>query len=194
MSVRDRLDDAGALLQLGRHAGALLSICAAISATSMKRYPESEVKGDREAFTRFLGDEMRVVTKGGVVNFFVGCQSVRRPNQYSDGMMPLQDVLYEFVRCSLSHDAQIADRVEILTDGRFSCAVQPDRIVLGGGLIGGLIRVVEFAPENSHEFPGIARLPIDVAGWMLFAESRGNHSEYLQHREACVRQTTHHMS
>jgi hypothetical protein len=182
MSVRRRLEDAHFLLAHGRADGALLSACAAISATSRKRYPKTTGMGDGAAFTKFLGEEIRVVTAGGVVNLFVRCPGAD-VKRYPDETMPLQDALYTFVRCQLAHEAEIAGNVEFLAGDAISVEVTADRLVLGGGLLPRLLIVPEYAPENADEFPLVAEMPPDVVGWMLFGKRRDNHSEYLEERQ-----------
>ena len=138
MSVRERVDDAVCLWKLGRKHGALLSLLVAISATSRKRYPlpptgvkgvdqEAEkrkvtiranpgeyVKSDRVAFTTFLLDEMFTLTgkkaKYNVAFPFRGQASV-----------PYETILYEFMRCPLVHEADMAGfyfTPPIIEDGR----------------------------------------------------------------------------
>lgn len=182
MSIRRRLEDAHFLLTNGRPDGALLSACTAISATSRKRYPDRKAMTDREAYTKFLGEEMRVVTAGGVVNFFVRCPGADT-SRYPDEMMPLQDVLYEFVRCTLAHEGRIGANVEFADTDQVSVEVKDDRLILGGAVLQRLLIVAEYAPENAAEFPQIAEMPQEVVGWMLFGQRRNSHSAYLAQRQ-----------
>jgi hypothetical protein len=185
MSIRRRLEDAHFLLANGRPDGALLSACTAISATSRKRYPDRKAMNDREAFTKFLGEEMRVVTAGGVVNFNVRCPGADT-KKYPDEMMPLQDVLYEFVRCTLAHEGRIGANVEFAQTDHISVEIKDDRIILGGQMLGRLLIVPEYAPENSSEFPQVAEMPAEVVGWLLFGKRRQAHAEYLSERQKRV--------
>lgn len=182
MSIRRRLEDAYLLLANGRADGALLSACAAISATSRKRYPDRKAMRDGEAFTKFLGEEMRVVTAGAFVNFNVVCPGADKA-KYNDGMMPLQDVLYEFVRCTLAHEGRIGENVEFADTDRISVEVKDDRLILGGEVLRRLLIVAEYAPENAAEFPQIAEMPPEVVGWLLFGQRRDSHVEYIQIRQ-----------
>lgn len=137
---------------------------------------------DREAFTRFLGEEVRVVTAGGVVNFLVRCPGADT-TKYPDAMMPLQDVLYEFVRCTLAHEGRIGENVEFADTDHISVEMKDDRLVLGGGMLHRLLIVAEYAPENAAEFPEVAQMPPEVVGSMLFGERRHAHAEYLARRQ-----------
>lgn len=182
MSIRRRLEDAHFLLANGRLDGALLSACAGISATSRRRYPDRKAMNDREAFTTFLGEEMRVVTAGAVINFFVRCPGADT-KKYADEMMPLQDVLYEFVRCMLAHEGRIGKNVEFADTDKISIEIKDDRIILGGELLRRLLIVPEYAPENATEFPQNAEMPQEVVGWVLFGKRRDKHAEYLTERQ-----------
>ncbi len=136
---------------------------------------------DRDAFTKFLGEEMRVVT-AGVVNFNVRCSGANT-NKYPDEMMPLQDVLYDFVRCTLAHEGRIGGNVEFAETDRISVAIMDDRIILGGEVLRRLLIVPEYAPENASEFPQVAEMPQEVVGWVLFGKRRDSHSAYLTERQ-----------
>jgi len=185
MSVRQRLEDAHFLLAHGRADGALLSACAAISATSRKRYPKTAGMNDREAFTKFVGEEIPVLTEGAVINYNVRCPGAD-VTKYPGELMPLQDVLYKYVRCQLAHEAKIGENVEFLAGNAISVEIKADRIVLGGGMLQRVLIVPEYAPENIDEFPLVAEMPADVVGWMLFRNRRNNHSQYLADREARI--------
>lgn len=182
MSIRRRLEDAHFLLAHGRADGALLSACAAISATSRKRYSDRQAMKDREAFTKFLGEEMRVVTAGAVITLNVACSGANT-TKYRGGIMPLQDVLYEFVRCTLAHESRIGENVEFAETDAISVEVKDDRLILGGEMLRRLLIVAEYAPENATEFPQIAEMPQEVVGWMLFGQRRNSHADYLAQRQ-----------
>ncbi len=183
MSIRRRLEDARFLLANGRADGALLSACAAISATSRKRYPDRTAMKPGEAFTKFLGEEVRVVTAGGAVNIVTRCPGAD-VKKYPDEMMPLQDVLYAFVRCQLAHEGKIGDNVEFLDDDTISFGgVEANRLRLGGGILQRLLIVPEYAPENADEFPQVAEMPAEVVGWLLFGKRRHAHADYLAERQ-----------
>lgn len=182
MSIRRRLEDAHLLLSNGRVDGALLSVCAAISATSRKRYPDHSTMRDREAFTRFLGEETRVVTAGAVTNLNIVCPGAD-PAKHPGGMMPLQDVLYQFVRCTLAHEGRIGENVEFSEGEDLLVSVERDRLILGSLVLRRLFVVPEYAPENAAEFPEVAAMPREVAGWHLFGTRRDAHADYLNARQ-----------
>jgi hypothetical protein len=137
---------------------------------------------DRDAFVTFLGEEVRVLTAGAAVNFFVKCPGADQ-SRYTDQMMPLQDVLYKFVRCALSHEGRIGQNVDFVESDRLSVEIKEDRLILGGGFLSRLITIAEYAPENAGEFPLIADMPQDVVGWSLFGQRREAHAEYLRVRQ-----------
>lgn len=138
---------------------------------------------DSEAFTKFMGEETRVVTSGGIVHLFVKCPGADTA-KYTDEIMPLQDVLYKFVRCTLAHEGRMGTNVEFADTDKISVELKDDRLVLGGEMLRRLLMVSEYAPENAEEFPQIAEMPPEVVGWVLFGQRRDNHADYLAQRQS----------
>lgn len=97
--------------------------------------------------------------------------------------MPLQDVLYEFVRCTLAHEGRIGKNVEFDGNEGITMEIRDDMLILSGELIRRLLVVPEFAPENVGEFPQNADMPMEVVGWSLFGARRDNHADYLTERQ-----------
>lgn len=135
MSIRNRLEDAKVLINNDRLEGALLSILIAVAATSRKRYQRPI--SDKEAFTRFLEEQMLKIT-GFVKNFNL---------KFRGKMITLQDLLYTFVRCELAHEAEVPSDIAFEKD-KYRYSVQADKIILPYELINGLTRAVTEAPEN----------------------------------------------
>lgn len=149
MSLRDRLDDARLLWSKGRKEGAFVMVLIAVAATSRKRYPQSRVKSDGEAFKKFVLDEMGTITGGPSLNVafpFKGQQSV-----------PLEEILYRHLRCQLVHEGAMPESIVFtqpqLKNGRF-CNVLRLRDPLGfpEGWIENLLCAVCEAPENADLF------------------------------------------
>ncbi len=176
MSTCDRLHDAQLLHQNGRFAGALLNVLVAIAATSRKRRPRPV--GDKEAFTRFVAEETLAITGGAVKNFNL---------KYHGKLIPLQELLYTHLRCELAHEASIPSDIRFVTGeypGQFAVKVEDKYVEFTETWMQGLMKVVQFAPENVSEFPDIAVMPDDVVKWFLFADRRESEhvSEYWLHR------------
>ncbi|MBX2851706.1 MAG: hypothetical protein KTR15_08180 [Phycisphaeraceae bacterium] len=183
MSIKDRIEDARFMYQNGRKDAALLSILVAIAATSRKRYPRELIGRDGDAFTKFLKEELLVVSGGSAKNFYfkVPGSDIRK---YPDSMMPLENIFYEVVRCNLVHEEVIPTNVQFISDGNpgWSIEITDDKLELSDSWIGGLDKVVEYAPENTEEFPHVAELPPEVLGWVLFKQRRKSRCQYLAHR------------
>lgn len=121
----------------------------AVAATSRKRYPRGTTSkltvgkmGDREAFTTFLRDEMwRLVREHDDQIVFRG-----KPR-------PIEEFLYEFLRCELVHEGGIPVDLHPTHDGAILTINYPD----GSGvsftrlLLTRLNDVVWRARENSYE-------------------------------------------
>ena len=140
MSVRERIIDAQLLYANGRKAGALLSILVAVGATSRKRYPK-KTKGDRDAFTSFLSKELPKITR--VKNFNI---------KFRGKMVPLQELLYEFVRCNLTHEAELPEDIIFEEWDTLKVSVDDDKITFSDRLIDVLAQTVCNADENKDDF------------------------------------------
>ena len=140
MSVRNRIIDAQLLYANDRKEGALLSILVAVAATSRKRYPVG-TKNDGEAFTSFLTEELPKVIRVG--KFVV---------KFRNEMILLQDLLYKFVRCNLTHEAELPEDIKFVQSEGLSVKVDDDCITFSDRLIDVLATVVSNAEENSEEF------------------------------------------
>ncbi len=164
MSVRERLEDAQRLFQMGRTQGALLSVLVAVAATSRKRRPLPERDGI--AFKKFVAEETLAITGGAVLNFFV---------RFRGREIKLEDFLYRFVRCELAHEARLPDDVEFAdgaAPGDLAIDVSDSRIAMSNTWMDGLGKAVHFAPENTAEFPDVPELPDDVVMWFVFGKRR----------------------
>lgn len=140
MSVIDKIIDAQLLYANGRKEGALLSVLVAVGATSRKRYPLG-TKKDGEAFTSFLAEELTKVLRIGQFNI-----------KFRDEMITLQDLLYKFVRCNLTHEAILPEDIKFETSDRLFVDVDDNRITFSDRLIDVLATVVSNAEENKDEF------------------------------------------
>jgi hypothetical protein len=169
MSIRDRLKDAK-LLADGEHCdGALLSVMVAIAATSRRRYPSDNVQQDKDAITKFLIDEMLVIFAGGDTNFIAGTPR-GDPDAWPGRLMPLQEILYEFVRGNLAHGATLPAKVEFVDAEQdfFVIDIDDTRIRLARSIFERLSEVVIFAPENADLFPRAAETPPDIIAQQCF--------------------------
>jgi hypothetical protein len=146
--VYARIEDAGVLADAGRFEGALLMLLIAVAATARKRYPVGTPSrkrpkakmGDREAFTLFLNDEMwRLVRERSDLVHFRGRKR------------PVEDFLYEFLRCELVHNAIVPGDLQPLRNEDLLTLDLPDgsRIGFSKLLLARLNDVVWRAPENS---------------------------------------------
>ncbi len=150
IAIQARIEDAGVLAENGRYEGALLMLLVAVAATSRKRYPRGtpSVKRpgkemcDREAFTKFLRDEIWQLVKEG--EDFV---------KYRCEKMPIEDFLYKFLRCQLVHEGHTPVDLYPMRDGDVLTIDYPDGtgVTFSRILLTRLNDVVWRAPENSYE-------------------------------------------
>jgi hypothetical protein len=155
MSVRDRFDDAIALWNLGRKEAAWVMALVATAATARKRYPKPT--GDAESFKRFIRDVSPTV--------LLGNPSWNPPAPISIVLedTPLEDIMYEHLRCFLIHEAVVSPKLyftgPVIKDGRtaypLKIPVRSQGEVLFGipeNFVANLLKAVEEAPENRDLF------------------------------------------
>jgi len=140
MSIKNRIKDAQILYANGQEEGALLSVLIAVAATSRKRYPRDKMS-DKDAFIKFVGEEMKTIT-GCVQNFNI---------KFRNKVMPLQNLLYKFIRCELAHEAQLPEDIIFEPGNSLKVSVTDNCITFSDGLIDGLCRAVCNATENKDE-------------------------------------------
>ena len=149
MSIKARIGDAEVLWKQGRREGAWVLALIAAAATSRKRYPRP--MKDNEAFKSFIRDVLPTLVHGKQM------QGSPHPRIIFD-QIPLEDIVYEHLRCNLVHEGEIAAQVASseskIVDGKLQATLAvgspnliPDFWVFG------LMRAVKEAPENTSEFP-----------------------------------------
>ena len=186
MSIRQRLDDVKFLYTHGRKDGAFLSLMTAVSATSRKRYPKEGGKNDRDAFTSYLRDELIVITSGAVTKEFKNYIPTADTGYYPDMLVPFEDILYEYVRCNLSHEATLAREVEFCEPrgSGWNLDTTSGVIKMSEDFMYYVFRAVKFSPENFDQFPEVKDIPDDVVAWECFGNRRDDDSvsEYMRTR------------
>lgn len=148
MSIRARIEDAELLWKHGRREGAWVLTLVAAAATSRKRYPRP--CSDSKAFKQFIRDVSGTLVTGK------SASDVANPQIVFD-QTPLEDIVYEHLRCNLVHEGQIATPVAFsestVVDGKLQAKLAvgspnmiPDFWVFN------LMRAVREAPENAGEY------------------------------------------
>jgi len=146
MSIRARIDDTKILWKEGRHEGALLSVLIAIAATSKRRYSKL---GDGEAFRKFVQDEFETIFGISVKDSF--------NVDFRGTSLPLENLLYKFVRCELAHEAALPADVVFEPTQELAIRTQGNRIVFAGPWADKLATAVVLSPENEDGFPEAAQ-------------------------------------
>lgn len=153
MSIKARISDAEVLWAAGRREGAWVMALIAAAGTSRKRYPEP--MGSGEAFKAFIRDVLLpLIGARRLKDAPTGVKVVF--GTVEDGT-PLEDIIYEQLRCSLVHEGRVDERVSLsessVVGGRLRARLTvgspheiPDFWVLH------LIAVLKEVPENVDEF------------------------------------------
>ncbi len=164
LGIRRRIEDARVLWQAGRKEGAFGQILIAVAATARKRYPlppqgakpvpddqrpnPGEYAKDGNGFKTFILDEMEKITGGLKYN-------VAFP--FQGETTPLEDILYEHLRCVLVHEGGMPDSITLLEpvhEGgkKFNVLRLRDPLGFPEGWVDNLLTVVVQAPENETIF------------------------------------------
>jgi hypothetical protein len=148
MSVKARLEDAMVLWDLGRKEGAWALVLIAAAATSRKRYPKP--MKDNQSFKTFIRDVQGTIILGDYPTPAMG------PIAFAG--VPMEDVIYEHMRCNLVHEGELHPNV----------ALSESKVAMGN-MLGAELRVgavnelpdfwvihlakaVRLVPENAAEF------------------------------------------
>lgn len=149
MSIKARIEDAELLWQRGRKEGAWILALIAAAATSRKRYPKPIP--DNKAFKSFIRDVLPTLVFGKSIE-----SSTPNPNIIFD-KTPVEDIVYEHLRCNLLHEATLSHQVAFSESKIMDGMVQGTIVVGSPNMIPGfwvlhLIKAVRDAPENFSDF------------------------------------------
>ena len=149
MSIKARIEDAELLWQLGRKEGAWVLALIAAAATSRKRYPKPIP--DNKAFKSFIRDVLPTLVFGKSIE-----SSTPNPSIIFD-KTPVEDIVYEHLRCNLLHEATLSQQVPFSESKIMDGKVQGTIVVGSPNMIPGfwvlhLIKAVRDAPENVSDF------------------------------------------
>lgn len=149
------------LLNQGRYDVALSLACSAVDATAARVYPS---KNNNARYKSFLKGQMRIVTTFGTPGLSAGgiiikCTNLPGVKTDSNGMAPLEDILYHIVRCGLIHECELDQRLEFTE--RTQIGDFDDRFRVPFAIIIGLLAAVVLAKPNAEETaPGSHQMPL----------------------------------
>lgn len=96
---------------------------------------------DREAFTKFMRDEMPNIAR--VQNFNV---------KFRGNMITLEELFYAFVRCELAHEATLPTDIRFVQTDRQYVKVDDNYVEFSDGWLDSIANAVQNAPENADLF------------------------------------------
>lgn len=149
MSIKARIEDAELLWQRGRKEGAWALALIAAAATSRKRYP-MPIR-DNEAFKSFIRDVLPTLMFGRSLQ-----STTPNPSIIFD-QTPVENIIYEHLRCNLLHEATLSQHVAFSESKIVDGKVQGTLVVGSPNMIPDfwvlhLMKAVREAPENVSEF------------------------------------------
>jgi len=101
---------------------------------------------------------------------------------YKDDLVPIQEIMYDFVRCHLAHECTISEHIAFCDSDNFDIKFEKDQLALNALYIKRLCMVSEFAPENWEDFPEIAAKSDSDVCEILFGDRMENYAEYIRAR------------
>lgn len=141
MGIVERVEDAELLWSAGRMEGALLQALVAVDATARRKFP-SEPSG-RRRFERVLRE----------------ARLWRLSVEFRGKQVPVEELLYRWVRCELVHDGELPVDLVVLDnfephDLAVRAGGKPEyQVRLSPGWFHHLIDVVKADPINTDLFP-----------------------------------------
>ena len=149
MAIRDRVKEAIDKLNLNDPVNALIQISIAIDATAKKVYP-----GKKTSFRckKFLEDNRGFISRVafGKLEIQGPMLFVMDPSQNSKKTKTLEEILYHLVRCSLLHEGELPNEVQITT--RNSIGITKDgKVLLPINMIWAMILAVIGSHVNRSE-------------------------------------------
>lgn len=148
MSIKDRVNEAKILWDLGHKEGAWTLALIATAATAKKKYPHP--MPDNESFKKFI--------RGIAPTIMVGKSSpIGTDVQVLFGMIPFEDIMYTHLRCCLVHEADLSEEVLLSESIKIGDKLEA-KLVVGNPVqlpdfyVLNLINAIKEAPENSELF------------------------------------------
>lgn len=151
MSVKDCVDAALLLKREGHSLMAMSNALQAVGASARKVFPKGTLL-DNEGYKRFLGTALR-----RKLFRYLGNEDVSSGIVIGGGgnEETIESILYHKYRCSLIHEAQLSDEIELVEGGDtsvVSISRENGKLVLGDSWVELLVAIVVEAPCNAEEF------------------------------------------
>jgi hypothetical protein len=149
MSIGKRVSDAIDKMGASDPEGALFAICAALEATAAKEFG----KPGRSSYKDFVSQNLGLITniafgRGRILNLRLDYDHPEMKKN-SDGVYPIEEILYHAVRCGLYHTAGLPSNLRFVAEQKIYC--NNGALVLPASFVYGLITAVIVAPVNAHE-------------------------------------------
>lgn len=160
MSITERLEDAEILLKNNRTLGAVTILLTAIDATARKYYPKGTMKPSK-AFSYFLGSRIKSILLNNSTGPYPRNSGLTI--EYRGEQKNVEDVIYEFCRCALIHEATMTPDISIEKEGSFvpqltlenngeAVSIRcGEKLILGSGWIDLFFAVVRGARLNNTD-------------------------------------------
>ncbi len=146
MAISDRIQEALEKVSKGDQLNALIQISIAIDATGKKIFPGKKTSYRSK---QFLKENIGFITRCAFGNL-----EVQGPMTFevegSDEAKSLESILYGLVRCSLLHEGELSDKIQ-LTDKNSIGLTEDGKFILSSSLIWGMLLAVIANPANEDQ-------------------------------------------
>jgi hypothetical protein len=151
MSIESFISGSLENLNEGRCDIALALVCSCVDATATLQYPD--IKQNNKKYKKFLKENMRTITTYGfpgvsVSGIKIKCSNISEIKADTEGYTDIENILYHIIRCSLIHQCQLDERINLVPYthiGDFE-----DKFEIPNALIFGLLLSVVLAECNSR--------------------------------------------
>jgi hypothetical protein len=149
MSIGKRVSDAIDKMEVSDPEAALFAICAALEATAAKEFG----KPGRSSYKDFISQNLGLITniafgRGRILNLRLDYDHPEMKKN-SEGVYPIEEILYHAVRCGLYHAAELPNNLRFVAEQKIY--YDSGALVLPASFVYGLVTAVIVAPVNAHE-------------------------------------------
>ena len=168
MAIGDRVKEAIDKLNQGDPVNALIQVCIAIDGTSKKEFHGKVRKSPSLRYKEFIKKHQAFITKvalgkleiAGPIIFQIGRSDVA---DYKN----LEEILYKIVRCSLLHEGELPEKVEITKENVLGVTAEGKFLISFNFIIAMIMAVVGSEVNVNQRIPdgysiGIGNTRIDL--------------------------------
>lgn len=142
MAIKNRIKEAIDKLNQDDYENALIQVNIAIDATAKKEYPKEKTS---HRCKKFLRENQAFITRVGL-----GLLEIHGDIKFGKEGKTLEEVLYNIIRCTLLHEGEMSEKIEITS--KVSIGMSEDgKVIIPLNLIWAMILAVIGSKVNANE-------------------------------------------